>query len=34
VVCGGATSERMSQCIARNQRKYIDQCMRAPLGAD
>jgi hypothetical protein len=28
VVCGGARSENMSQCIVRNERKYIDQCMR------
>jgi hypothetical protein len=28
VVCGGAPSENMSQCIVRNERKYIDQCMR------
>jgi hypothetical protein len=33
-VCRGASSENMSQCIVRNERKYIDQCMRAPLGED
>jgi hypothetical protein len=34
VVCGGASSANMSQCIVRNQGKYITQCMRAPLGED
>jgi hypothetical protein len=33
-VCGGASAENMNQCIVRNERKYIDQCMRAPLGED
>ena len=33
-VCRGASAENVSQCIVRNQRKYIDQCMRAPLGED
>jgi hypothetical protein len=34
VVCGGASSENMSQCIVRNAHKCMPQCMRAPLGED
>jgi len=34
VVCGGAKPDNMSQCIVRNEGKYITQCMRAPLGED
>ncbi|HEY5067504.1 MAG TPA: hypothetical protein VIJ04_22095 [Xanthobacteraceae bacterium] len=34
VVCGGAKPDNMTQCIVRNQGKYISQCMRAPLGED
>jgi hypothetical protein len=31
---GGAKPDNMSQCIVRNEGKYITQCMRAPLGED
>ncbi len=34
VVCGGAKPENMRQCIVRNQRKYISECMQAPLGSE
>ena len=34
VVCGGAKPENRAECIERNRRKYVAQCMRAPLDED